>query len=208
MAERLYAVGVIAKLLNVTERRIQQLAKEGIIPKAQRGKYDLIPCVQGYVKYLQDLAFGKDIVPIDINLAKSKQMAAQAELTEIELAERRATLIDARKVAAWWTKIVTNAKQNLLALPSRAAPLVMACKTMEQARAEIENLVNEALDTLSEYNPDSDPGGSDRVETPRKADRKRMGGRKQKTKPGKRSGARKLANRKGPISKSDHGRGK
>ena len=38
-------------LLDVTERRIQQLAREGIIVRDKRGRYDLIPSIQGYVRY-------------------------------------------------------------------------------------------------------------------------------------------------------------
>ena len=33
-----FNIQAIAKLLKLSERRIQQLAKEGIIPKAERGK--------------------------------------------------------------------------------------------------------------------------------------------------------------------------
>ncbi len=86
MAERLYSVGVIAKLLNVSERRVQQMVKEKTIPKAERGKYDLIGCVQGYVKYLQDLAFGKDIVPTDIHTTRDE--AASGKTDEINVMER------------------------------------------------------------------------------------------------------------------------
>jgi len=35
-------IGVIAKLLDLSERRVQQLSREGVIPKAERGQYDLI----------------------------------------------------------------------------------------------------------------------------------------------------------------------
>jgi len=42
-------IGVIAKLLDLSERRVQQLSREGVIPKAERGQYDLIGSVRGYV---------------------------------------------------------------------------------------------------------------------------------------------------------------
>ena len=58
MASPLYPVKTIASILNLTERRVQQLAHEGIIPKAERGKYDLIGCVRAYIKYLQERAIG------------------------------------------------------------------------------------------------------------------------------------------------------
>lgn len=59
-----YPVGVIAKLLMLTERRVQQLVDAGFIPKAARGKYDLVGSVQGYVRFLKEQnekpAAGKD----------------------------------------------------------------------------------------------------------------------------------------------------
>ena len=49
-------IGVIARLLDLSERRVQQLSREGVIPKAERGQYDLIGSVRGYVRYLRDQA--------------------------------------------------------------------------------------------------------------------------------------------------------
>jgi hypothetical protein len=46
-------VTIVAKLLNLTRRRIQQLAQGGIIPNPENGKYDLIACLTGYIKYLR-----------------------------------------------------------------------------------------------------------------------------------------------------------
>ena len=45
---------VIAELLGLTERRLQQLAAEGHIPKSERGRYPLIGAVQGYIAYLKE----------------------------------------------------------------------------------------------------------------------------------------------------------
>ena len=44
-------IGVIARLLDLSERRVQQLSRKGVIPKAERGQYDLIGSVRGYVRY-------------------------------------------------------------------------------------------------------------------------------------------------------------
>jgi hypothetical protein len=46
-------VNIVAKLLNVTRRRVQQLSHDGVIPKPKDGKYDLIACLRDYVRYLQ-----------------------------------------------------------------------------------------------------------------------------------------------------------
>ena len=49
----LYPVDAIAKLLNISPRRIQQLVALEVIPRGERGRYDLLRCVRGYVMYLQ-----------------------------------------------------------------------------------------------------------------------------------------------------------
>ena len=54
----LYPTEVIANLFGVTERRVEQLTKKRIIPKAGRGLYDLASTVQAYIRYLQGLCSG------------------------------------------------------------------------------------------------------------------------------------------------------
>ena len=56
MSSATQPIGVIARLLDLSERRVQQLSREGVIPKAERGQYDLIGSVRGYVRYLRDQA--------------------------------------------------------------------------------------------------------------------------------------------------------
>ena len=57
-SQGLYPKETIANLLNVSERRIEQLVKQKIIPKAGRGVFDLGPTVTAYIRYLQGLCSG------------------------------------------------------------------------------------------------------------------------------------------------------
>ena len=45
---------VLANCLGVTPRRVQVMAKEGILVKVRRGVYSLEPSVQGYIAYKLD----------------------------------------------------------------------------------------------------------------------------------------------------------
>ena len=45
-------IGELAKELNLTPRRIQQLSNNGIIFKVSRGKYDLDKSKKSYIKYI------------------------------------------------------------------------------------------------------------------------------------------------------------
>lgn len=44
---------LIAGLLDITERRLQQLVAEGWIPRPERGQYSLRDSVRGYIRYLK-----------------------------------------------------------------------------------------------------------------------------------------------------------
>jgi hypothetical protein len=52
---KIVSVKVVAEFLDVTPRRVQQLAKLDKIPKVARGRYDLIPAIHGYIQHMRDL---------------------------------------------------------------------------------------------------------------------------------------------------------
>ena len=103
-----YPLSTICKLLDLSERRIQQLAREGVIPKSERGRYELVPAVQGYIHYLRDRSLYVGVVSIDI--ARQRKTAAEAEMAEIELAKARAEVVSIEDVAKQWDQILTTKK--------------------------------------------------------------------------------------------------
>ena len=46
-------VGVedLATALNLKRRRVSQLVQQGILPPAQKGRYDVVECLKAYVTY-------------------------------------------------------------------------------------------------------------------------------------------------------------
>ena len=84
-----FNIVAIAKLLKLTERRVQQLAKDGIIPKSERGKYDLVSSVHGYVDFLKAKA-GGEFTAEEVIKNKNKLIKAKAELAEIEKMRQQA----------------------------------------------------------------------------------------------------------------------
>ena len=51
---KFYDVHEIARYLNMTPRRVQQLVIRGVLPKGtKRGEYDLIPCIHSYQDHLK-----------------------------------------------------------------------------------------------------------------------------------------------------------
>ena len=146
-----HSVGTIAKLLLLSERRVQQLTTEGVIPKAERGRYELAPAVQGYIRYLQD----RFVKPadgsgdIDYHKEKARLTKAQADRTELDAAEIRGELVRADHVIESWSRMLGSARARLLSIPSKAAPRVRAAANDEEAASLIESEVLEALEELS-----------------------------------------------------------
>lgn len=110
-----YSAALIAKLLNITERRLQQLAKDGVVPKAARGKYPLAGCVRGYVTYLQGLG-GNESAPEKMDPFRRKAHF-QAEATRLAMEKSMGLLVSAEDARIEMAGIVKCVCQMLDTLP-------------------------------------------------------------------------------------------
>ena len=127
MAERmLVPVAHLAKIFSLTERRIQQLAADDIIPRAERGQYPFLESVTGYIKFLQERAFGKSDNSTDSHHERTRYLKAKADLTELDVQERNGDLISASAVRDQDFKLARILRNNLQSIPDRTAPLLAA----------------------------------------------------------------------------------
>ena len=146
-----YPVSTIAKLLLISERRVQQLSKEGVIPKTDHGRYELAPAVQGYIRYLQERSLGRPSAPEDYHSEKARLVKLQADKAEIEIKEMSGELVKADEVLQEWTTIVSAVKSRMLSIPSKAAPILAHEDSPASVIEILEDMVREALQELSEY---------------------------------------------------------
>lgn len=174
----LYPAKTIANLFNLTERRIQQLAKDGVIPKAAHGKYDLVGSVRGYVKYLQERAFSKDVVEAgDYHEHKTRLAKANADTQETRHLMLLQELVDRESVIIHWSQLVGSARAKLLALPTKLASAAIACQSLEEIQDAARAIINEALLELAADPLPSEVG----VETTAGPDGEPVGGPVQET---------------------------
>ena len=153
-----YPVKTIAALLRLTERRVQQLSKEGVIPKAERGRYELAPAVQGYIAYLQDRLAPRegddDPDRIDYHLEKARKTKAEADMAEMEAAKMRGDLVDAIEMRDALELVMSEVKTKLL----NNTPVRIAARTKtEKKEAKIKAIAKEeiaaSLQALASTNP-------------------------------------------------------
>jgi phage terminase Nu1 subunit (DNA packaging protein) len=173
---------VIARLFDLTERRIRQLAVEGIIPRPERGQYDLVGCVRGYIKHLRERAYGGKP---DVVAERGRLLKAQADRAELEVRELRGELVPSEDLGRALEFFVTSARSRLLALPRKLA-LTLAPENSRDAESKIEIAIHALLeelasdDTLPDWLTSGEPVGEDehgetRVEAATAAHRKRVG---------------------------------
>lgn len=151
----LYSKKVIADLLNISERRVEQLAQKKIIPKAERGKYDLGPTVKAYVMYLQQkLSGGGEVIDVAeckdrLLKAKAMEQEQKARLRELMRLEKEGEMIDRAEVTAQWTARCVEMKAALLAIPVQVGFRFPDPDTRIAVEEEVEAAVYEILETYS-----------------------------------------------------------
>ena len=119
----LYRVEIIAQLFGVTVRRIQQLTQEGVLPTTETvdgRRYDLVPTIQQYVKYLSDKAYGKELelreqkMKADIALKES-----QGELHRLKTDIAAGKYIAVEEVTMDYERFFVTFKNFAMSLPAR-----------------------------------------------------------------------------------------
>ena len=143
-----FNIDAIAKLLKLTPRRVQQLAKDGIVPKAERGKYDLVSSVHGYIDFLKAKAGGEFTIE-EVNKNKNKLIKAKAELAEIEKMKATSELIPQEEVKSSWLELVHKLKQKLLSIPNKVSPILVNIKNTNEIKLILQDKIYEALYEIS-----------------------------------------------------------
>lgn len=153
-----YGTAVIAQLFGLTDRRIQQLTSSGVLPTVQTPegrRYDLVPTVQTYVKYLSDKAYGKERSEKEAELREQKLKAdvalkeSQGELHQLKTAIAAGKYISIEEAEMDYSRFFVTLKNFLLAIPSRLADMISAYVEPVEARrierelqAEIKRILN------------------------------------------------------------------
>lgn len=161
--QNLQGSAIIAKLFGVTERRVQQLAKEGVIPAAKQRPYqfDLLPTVQAYIKHLSEKANGKEQKSTDTVQAEADKLRAEADLkqskakiAEMQLKELQGNMHRSEDVEAMTNDLVYTVRSMIMALPGRLAMDVMQATTAAEASAIIRSECYQILEALAGYQYD------------------------------------------------------
>lgn len=156
-----YPVATIAKLLLLTDRRVQQLTKEGVIPKAERGRYELAPAVQGYVRYLQDRSHRGSDSPIDYHAEKARLTKAQADQAEIDLAKARGDVCSVEQVERNLSGLFAQVQTNIRNVPDRVVSSLIGMTDEREFKTVLLREIDLVLTALAESDVLIEPSEDD-----------------------------------------------
>ena len=146
----------LAVVLGVTARRVQQMAQDGTLPTARKGRFLLADAVQRYIKFLS-------LEPVDEEdkkLEKARRVAdatiktSKATVAKLEAEELKGSMHRAEDVAAMTEDLVYTIRGALNALPGRLAVDVAAPATPAEAAEVIRKEVHKVMRELAGYHYD------------------------------------------------------
>lgn len=89
--------------------------------------------------------------------ARTRKVAAEAEIAELELAKVRGELALVQDVITAWDDVLAALKAKLLAVPTKMGPILAAETDAGDIQKQLEDQIRECLNELSNYDPLSDP---------------------------------------------------
>lgn len=138
----------LASFFDVDVRTIRRWTTDGI-PRTRNGRYALKACV-AWVREKDQREARERARPEDYDDARKRKMAAEAELIEYDLMERRGELMTVEQFDELVSTTYGRVRAALLALPARMAPDVVGLATVRDARSTVKRFVGEVMETIAD----------------------------------------------------------
>jgi hypothetical protein len=151
--EAVVPASVLGQILGLSERRIRELRDDGTIPGEPGGQYRLGAAVQAYCAHIRPAAgkaaAGGSDAAEDLDKNRARESRLRGDKLELINAQLRAELIPAPEMEAVVGTIFDAVRGKVLALPSRAAPLLLGAKTVLAIQDKLTELAHDACGDLA-----------------------------------------------------------
>lgn len=147
----------LEKIIGVKDRRIRQLAEEGTVVRAAKGRYKLLDSVMNYILTLKVAAeaAGAESQEGELDLEEEKALHERVKrhISELKLQTMQGNLHKSEDVERVMTDMLASVRTKLLAMPAKLAPMLVARSDAGYIRTAINKEVLECLNELKDYNP-------------------------------------------------------
>lgn len=122
------SAAVLGNIFGVTDRRIRQMAEEGIIVRAAKGRYNLVDSLKNYILSLK-LAVDSnesDNPDGELNFEEEKALHERVKrhISEMKLQTMKGELHKADDVRHVMTDMLSSFKTRMMNIPAKVAPVL------------------------------------------------------------------------------------
>lgn len=166
----------VAAVLDLTTRRVQQLVKANVIPRAKRGSYSLPAVVKAWTNWLVS---GK--ASGDLASERRKLTAAQARIKTVEAEKLEGEVFPAEDVRILMSEVCVLFVQALESLPGRFAgvlPGKNAAEIYKHVLTEVRSIrvrLADKFQAIAELGKKIPPAKKRKPATPKKKPRRKAG---------------------------------
>lgn len=150
------SAAVLGRIFGVTDRRVRQMAKEGIIVRAAKGRYNLVESLKNYILSLKLAAEGVTMESpdgeIDIDEEKALHERVKRHISELKLQTMKGELHKAEDVERVMSDMLAAFKTRVMNIPSKVAP-ILEDRDTGYIKDRLTNEVVEVLNELKDYDP-------------------------------------------------------
>jgi phage terminase Nu1 subunit (DNA packaging protein) len=143
-------VADVCALLLVKAPSVFEMVRNGVLPRAAKGQYDLIACNHAYIRYLRERGQAGDGSDEGLTSQRARLTRNKADMAEMERSRLLGELLPANETRAAWSSLFALLRSRFLAIPSKCAPRLLMLKTAAQPKAILEAEINEALEDVSD----------------------------------------------------------
>jgi phage terminase Nu1 subunit (DNA packaging protein) len=135
----------LALVLGISRAGVSRLNVEGVLPRAGKGLFDLPACVQAYLRHKLAMTKAGDGATQSLVAERSRLTKIKADAAEVEARKLAGELVPAAEIETVWLAVAGTVRSRLLAIPTRAAPRLVALKTPAEAQALLRKEIDAAL---------------------------------------------------------------
>lgn len=148
----------LAQCLGISSRQVRNLSKEGLFHTLQNGRgYNLEKCIQEYINFKINAEMGRR-TSVTKEEVQAEHEEVKKQISLLKLRALRRELHTATNVEAFLSDMLIHFRNRILSLPPKMAMELSGLNDINQMIQIIKRNLSDAMEELSEYNPDEIDG--------------------------------------------------
>ncbi len=138
---------VCKAVFDITYERYMQLAREEIVPRADRGKIDFIAASKALIAYYRQLA--ETHGELSLSDERTAWTMVRKEREKLKLETERGNLVPVDQAKTWLSVLIGEARLALMGLPRRLAGTLILQTDERDIEAELRTEITKILRELT-----------------------------------------------------------